>query len=54
MDNPENIKLVRFDMYCRSCKYAKYDEEQEPCNECLTVPARLNSHVPEMYEEAKK
>ena len=51
MDNM-NYKEVFFDVYCPTCKYKdlKDDGEQEPCNECLTIPARQYSHKPENWE----
>lgn len=49
MDNPENMKLVDFHKYCRLCKYKDLDGVQEPCNACLTIPSRLNSHMPEEF-----
>ena len=45
------LKEVRFDVYCRSCKYHKYREEQDPCNECLEVGMREGTEKPENWEE---
>lgn len=47
----ENTKLVEFYKYCSTCKHADLPEEDDPCNECLTIPARESSHKPEKYEE---
>lgn len=47
----ENIKLVDFDKYCEKCEYSDRDGTQHPCNSCLTVPARENSHKPINYKK---
>ena len=47
MDN-QNYKEVFFNVYCPTCKHKDIketdiytdDAKEEPCNECLTVPAR--------------
>ena len=45
------IKEVRFDKYCRKCRYRKVDETKEPCNECLSEGGRLYSHKPSKFEK---
>lgn len=50
----ENIKFVEFDKYCSQCKHYDVLETEEPCNGCLTIAARANSHKPEKFEEKKK
>lgn len=30
-----NLKEVRFDIYCKKCKHQKLNESKDPCNECL-------------------
>ena len=42
----ENTKLVDYHKYCLRCKHRRVKETDEPCNECLTVSARENSHKP--------
>lgn len=49
----QDYKIVEFWNWCPSCKYADADESESPCNECLEVTARLFSHKPENWEEAK-
>lgn len=46
------FKEVFFDVYCPTCKYKDDPDDgfKEPCNECLTIPARENSHKPEKWE----
>lgn len=50
MEN-DNKKEVYFHEYCNKCKFEKLKEEEEPCNECLHVPAREYSHKPEKFIE---
>lgn len=50
----ENYKEVYFDMYCHKCKHANVKEIDEPCNECLSNTANLNSHKPVKFEEKDK
>lgn len=47
-------KEVYFDQYCKTCKYAKTKEEDDPCDECLANPVNVNSHKPVKYEEKEK
>lgn len=44
-------KEVYFHEYCKTCKYRKAANTDEPCNECLDEPINLNSHKPVKYEE---
>lgn len=48
----EQMHLIEFDMYCPACKHYNKDQNEEPCCECLKVPARENSRKPERWEEA--
>ena len=48
----ELTKEVDFHKYCPTCLYRK-EEESDPykhCNDCLTTPARENSHKPVEYK----
>lgn len=49
--NDENMKEVRFDLYCEKCKYSELGESDEPCDECLGEGARQYSHKPLKFEE---
>lgn len=51
-----DYKLVRFDLYCKDCKYRKLNENEEPCNECLTHAVNLHSRKPVnfIFDENKK
>ena len=50
----EGYKEVHFNEYCKTCKHDKLDEKFEPCNEGLSEPANLGSHVPVNWEEKEK
>lgn len=47
----ENYQEVRFDQYCQKCKHQRTAEWEDPCNECLECPARLDSNIPERFEK---
>ena len=49
-----DTKLVDFDKYCPDCKYSTTAETEDPCNECLTTPANIDSHKPVNFEEKVK
>lgn len=42
---------VFFSEYCKHCFYANTDENQVPCDECLSCPANENSHKPINFKE---
>lgn len=54
MSIPNNMKFVRFDLYCPDCKHSEKNESDMPCHYCLGVGARENDPTPECFEEAKK
>lgn len=47
-------KFVEFDKFCKKCKNWKTSPSADPCNECLSVPARLGTRVPEKFKEEKR
>lgn len=47
-------KEVRFDQFCKTCKYEKLDEAKDPCNECLEDFMNLYSSKPVNWEEKEK
>ena len=49
-----DAKLVDFDKYCPDCKYPTTAEIEDPCNECLTNPANIDSHKPINFKEKVK
>jgi len=53
-DLQPTTKIVEFDKYCPRCKHKDVTPTADPCNECLTVPAREGTRKPEKFEEGKK
>lgn len=49
--NENNVKIVEFFTWCPSCKYFEKNEEDDPCYDCISIPARENSTKPEFYVE---
>lgn len=47
-------KIVEFELYCSKCKHYDSSDADDPCDYCLSVPARENSRRPINYEENKK
>jgi len=55
MDDNRFQKIVHFGTYCPQCKYRDYSDFQQPCYDCLGVPARTDgSHKPIKFKEEKK
>lgn len=50
----EGYKEVYFCQYCKSCKYEKLSEHEEPCDDCLSESVNVYSHKPLYYEEKEK
>jgi hypothetical protein len=44
-----NKKFVRFDKYCKDCVFKDTSSTREPCDSCLSVPAREHSEKPEKF-----
>lgn len=44
-------KEVRYDLYCKKCKYYEKSVFEDPCNECLDEPCNINTHRPIKFEE---
>lgn len=49
----EHLKEVYFGEYCKRCKHRNTKEYESPCDECLSVPGREDSHKP-LYFETKR
>lgn len=43
-------KEVNFEKYCPLCVYQKLNEDQDPCDDCLCVCYREDSHKPEYFK----
>lgn len=52
--NLSKMKIVEFELYCSKCKHYNSSDADDPCDYCLSVPARENSRRPIKYEENKK
>lgn len=46
------LKEVRFDIYCEKCKFAGTSESEDPCFECLDEPVNIDSEKPVNYKES--
>lgn len=46
----DNMKLVDFEKYCPHCSHINEPDSDDPCHECLQIPARQYSHKPEKYD----
>lgn len=44
-------KEVYFGDYCKTCKYEKNLESEDPCYDCLNEPVNEDSHKPIRWEE---
>lgn len=44
-------KEVLYAKYCGKCKYRRLQENQEPCEACLSNPSRFDSHKPLKFEK---
>lgn len=51
MEEVGNTKEVLFGNYCGRCKYKNVPENNEPCEECLSNPSRIDSHKPLKFEK---
>lgn len=49
-----NLKEVRFDKYCKTCKYEYYPEDRHPCYICLNRPVNVYSHKPIKWKDKNK
>lgn len=53
MESNVGFKFVEFDKYCQKCRNKGTSATADPCNECLTVPAREGTRKPIKFEEDK-
>lgn len=49
-----DYKEVYFSEYCKTCKFEKTPETEDPCNECLEYPANLYTHKPVNWKEKEE
>ena len=45
-------KEVRYDIYCKECKFSSKSASDDPCNTCLGTPSNGDSHVPVNFKKA--
>lgn len=46
-----NYQEVRFDYFCKTCRYKDLPESESPCFECLEEPMRYYSDTPVKWME---
>ncbi len=46
-----NIHIVDFETYCATCAFKDKSSNEDPCDECLSIPAREYSRKPEKWKE---
>lgn len=46
-------KEVRFDIYCKTCKYEEQPKPRDPCHECLDQPWNTDSRKPICWKEKR-
>ena len=51
MSQEENMKIVNYEKYCKTCKNEKESPDSDVCNECLSEPARHYTSKPLKWEE---
>ena len=54
MEDREDIREVRFDIYCKKCEHEKKQENEEPCCKCLDEPVNTNTSKPVRLKEKEK
>jgi len=47
----ENMREVRFDIWCEKCRYRMRKETHPPCDECLEEGMRCGTEKPTKFEE---
>lgn len=50
----DNVHIVEFELYCKTCKHKDAPSEEDPCDECLGSPVREFSRKPINYKKAEK
>lgn len=54
MEYQSKEKIVRFDIYCQTCKHFNKGPEQDPCYDCLGETVNTDSYKPVKWEEETK
>ena len=50
----EDLREVDFQKYCPTCEHFGLKEYEDPCNECLGIPANIHTDKPVNYKEIEK
>lgn len=50
----EGLKEVMYHNYCPKCKHEDVKNHEDPCDECLSEPARLYTEKPLKFEAKTK
>jgi len=45
-----DLKIVDFYEWCKTCRHRNKLSTEEPCDECISIPARHDSRKPEKWE----
>lgn len=48
-----DLKIVRFDKHCETCKHKGLPESEDPCFDCQFDPVNMNTDKPTKWEENK-
>jgi len=48
----DDLKEVRFDIYCDLCIYKDKPEKEDPCNECLNYGMMEETERPYYFKQA--
>lgn len=46
-----NMHIVNFEDYCPTCDHHNKGTDEDPCEECMEIAARPDSHKPEYYKK---
>ena len=46
-----NEKMIFFEKWCTRCKHEAVNENEEPCESCISSPVNENSRKPIKFEE---
>lgn len=50
----DDIRIVNYSLYCKTCKHLELDGTEEPCDECLSMPVNTYTEKPVNYEEKEE
>ena len=53
MESNVGLKFVEFNKYCQKCINKDKSPTADPCNECLSVPAREGTRKPIKFNASK-